>query len=192
MIETFKILFKIIFGDGTPIWHSRKLTGIQEVNLSLLRFKEGVGSDDEQVRDALYLACMHTRQQQEEKMDLEKQNEQLKKMISNTDYHGWLKNKKSCQAQAKGSFGDPASVAIETGTQVLVHGRGGIESVLRVLQDIADTYEKQDTSGPTRQFENKGEFEALVERVEDMRAKVVLRKQFFLQGPMQCNTGNLD
>jgi len=159
-------------------WHS----GGQSITF---RFKEGVGSDDEQVRDALNLACMHTRQQQEEKMDLEKQNQQLKKMISNTDYHGWLKNKKSCQTQAKGSFGDPASVAIETETQVFVHGRGGIESVLRVLQDIADTYEKQDTSGPTRQFENKGEFEALVERVEDMRAKVVLRKLFLYRG--QCS-----
>jgi len=70
---------------------------------------------------------------------------------------------------------------------VLVHGWGSEDAVLRVLKDIleASTRKPVDTSENTRQFKNQPEFEALVQRVKDSTAKVVLRKLFLYSG--RCN-----
>jgi len=68
-----------------------------------------------------------------------------------------------------------------------VHRWGSEDAVLRVLKDIleASTRKPVDTSENTRQFKNQPEFEALVQRVKDSTAKVVLRKLFLYSG--RCN-----
>ena len=75
-------------------------------------------------------------------------------------------------------------------SDVIVHGLGSVEDMLKVLQDIkkkldsAANKSPQQTEGahestPTRQFKNKDEFEKLVQRMKAGNAQVVLRKLFY-------------
>jgi len=121
-------------------------------NLITFRFKEGVGSNElEQAQAAVQLADMRARQQQEEVMYLQQQNEELQHAISEISYQEWLQNKRPREGQEKGYFRGSASDAIESGTEVLVHMRGGKDAVLRVLKDILEacTRKPVNTSGPT-------------------------------------------
>ena len=69
---------------------------------------------------------------------------------------------------------------------VLVHGRGSIEDVLLVLKDIEEIASKEGVAAKTsRKFEDKPEFDGLVERVQDGKATVKLRKLFLYSG--QCS-----
>jgi len=78
---------------------------------------------------------------------------------------------------------------------VLVHGQGGIDGILQLLDDIADITEKgeesmantmQSAPESSHYFNNKqSEFEALVQRVRIGDATVKLRK-IFLCGE-SCN-----
>jgi len=56
--------------------------------------------------------------------------------------------------------------------------------VLRVLKDILEACSRKpvNTSGPTRQFKNQSEFDALVQWVKDSTANVVLCKLFLYSG----------
>ena len=80
-------------------------------------------------------------------------------------------------------------------SDVLVHGRGGVDDVLQVLQDIEEAWMKSaatsvrtaDTMGtPTRTFSNQNEFAKLVNRVKESKAHVVLRKLFVVYSG-QCS-----
>ena len=121
-------------------------------NLITFRFKEGVGSNElEQAQAAVQLADMRARQQQEEVMYLQQQNEELQHAISEISYQEWLQNKRPREGQEKEDFRGSASDAIESGTEVVVHMRGGKDAVLRVLKDFlgACTRKPVNTSGPT-------------------------------------------
>lgn len=82
-----------------------------------------------------------------------------------------------------------------TPSDVIVHGRGGVEEVLRVLQHIVDASTRAaDASmrapGASRQFNSLNEFEAPVARVQSndpkVKATVKLRK-LFLCGKSSCS-----
>ena len=72
---------------------------------------------------------------------------------------------------------------------VLVHGRGDVDDVLRILHDIAEKSARAapnfDDSPISRKFSSLAEFEALVRRVQGNKAQVVLRKLFLYHG--DCN-----
>ena len=76
-------------------------------------------------------------------------------------------------------------------SEVVVHGRGGKEEVLAVLQDIAAASTRaqascsSDTTRASREFTSKDEFAALLERVRSKQAAVKLRKLFLYSG--ECN-----
>ena len=70
---------------------------------------------------------------------------------------------------------------------VLVHGRGGIDGILQLLDEITKITEKAEESmgsntqsahETSRYFNDQSEFEALVQRVRSGDATVVLRKVF--------------
>ena len=77
-------------------------------------------------------------------------------------------------------------------SDVIVHGPGGIEAVLKTLRDIAETRESAgnsaqppEASAASRQFKDVNEFKALQQRVKSRDATVRLRKVFVCQG--ECN-----
>jgi len=89
-------------------------------------------------------------------------------------------------AQASGpmTHSDDTRVMVPV-SEVIVHGRGGVEGILQELQDIANacaSNRKPDTAGTSREFKGKNEFAALVRRIENMEATVVLRKLFLYAG----------
>ena len=65
-------------------------------------------------------------------------------------------------------------------SDVVVSGRGSIEDVLDVLQDIAET----DSARIVSEFDSPDDFEKYMDRVRDDKARVVLRKIF------PCGTAN--
>ena len=77
-------------------------------------------------------------------------------------------------------------------SDVIVHGPGGIEAVLKTLRDIAETRESAGNSShppeapaASRQYKDVNEFKALQQRVKSRDATVRLRKVFVCQG--ECN-----
>ena len=84
-------------------------------------------------------------------------------------------------------------------SDVLVHGRGGIEEVIEVLLDVADVCRRAaampagagEQSSTTRKFDSPHEFRRVVERLLDGRAAVKLRKLFLYRGmgtePARCS-----
>ena len=79
-------------------------------------------------------------------------------------------------------------------SDVVVHGRGGEEEVLAVLEDIAAASEASsraqasspsDATRASREFKSKDEFAALLERMRSKQAAVKLRKLFLYSG--ECN-----
>ena len=77
-------------------------------------------------------------------------------------------------------------------SDVIVHGPGGIEAVLKTLRDIAETRESAGNSShppeapaASRQYKDVNEFKALQQRAKSRDATVRLRKVFVCQG--ECN-----
>jgi len=85
--------------------HSRKFAGILEGRFIACRFKEGVCSNElEQAQEAVQLADMRARQQEEEVMYLQHQNEEPQHAMSERSYQEWLQNKRPREGQEKGCF----------------------------------------------------------------------------------------
>ena len=84
-------------------------------------------------------------------------------------------------------------------SDVLVHGRGGIEEVIEVLRDVADACRRVaempvgagEPSSSTRKFDSLNEFQRVVERLVNGKAAVKLRKLFLYRGmgtvPARCS-----
>ena len=82
---------------------------------------------------------------------------------------------------AEGPGGDGGMVAP---SDVIVHGLGCVDDILEVLKDIEQKLDATANSGAnrtTRQFNSKTEFDDLVQRMKNGKAKVVLRKIFLYQ-----------
>jgi hypothetical protein len=78
-------------------------------------------------------------------------------------------------------------------SEVVVHGLGCVEDMVRVLEDIdlqmkasaqrgPQQAENTGAPTPTREFKTEGEFKDLVQRVKSGKAAVNLRKLFLYRG----------